>query len=133
MKIICIILGFLFFGLGAVGVFLPILPTVPFLLLASFFFAKGSKRFHRWFLSTRLYKKHLESFAESREMTLKTKVYILVFSSSMMALAFYFSGHVHVRILLAVLVIIKYYYFIFKIKTKRDKNEGCKGRESRYV
>lgn len=119
MKIIYIVLGFLFFGLGAVGAFLPVLPTVPFLLLASFFFAKGSERFHRWFLSTGLYKKHLESFAESREMTIKTKAVILSVASCMLALAFYFAPHIHVRILIVVLIVLKYYYFIFRVKTKK--------------
>ncbi len=126
MKIVYIILGFLFFGLGAVGVILPVLPTVPFLLLSSFFFARGSKRFHNWFLSTLLYKKHLQSFAENREMTIKTKVGILAFASSMLALAFYFADHIPVRILIAALVVFKYYYFIFQVKTKKKIDTGFK-------
>lgn len=42
-------------ALGAVGVFLPLLPTVPFLLLAGFCFARGSERVHHWLLSHRLF------------------------------------------------------------------------------
>ena len=63
-NVIYTALAFLFLGIGAVGVVVPVLPTTPLLLAAAFFFAKGSVRFHDWFLSTGLYKKHLESFAE---------------------------------------------------------------------
>ena len=54
MKIIYVIAGLLAVALGFVGAFLPGLPTTPFLLLASFCFAKGSRRFDRWFKSTKL-------------------------------------------------------------------------------
>ena len=73
LRIIWLFFGFLAMGIGAAGVVLPVLPTTPFLLLASFCLAKGSERFHRWFTGTKLYKKHLESFVENRSMTLKTK------------------------------------------------------------
>lgn len=43
--------GMLALGLGAVGIFLPFLPTVPFLLLAAFCFGQSSRRLHRWLLS----------------------------------------------------------------------------------
>ena len=66
MRILYIVLAFLFMGLGIIGVALPILPTAPFLLLAAFFFAKGSQKFHNWFISAKLYKKHLESFVKSK-------------------------------------------------------------------
>lgn len=78
MKYLYIALGLLSMAVGAVGVVLPLLPTVPFLLLASFFFAKGSDRFHNWFKSTKLYKNHLESFEKNRSMTLKTN-FVLYF------------------------------------------------------
>ena len=90
MKVVLIILGFISMGIGIVGIVAPILPTTPFLLLASFFFAKGSKRFHDWFISTKIYKKYLESFVKSKAMTLKNKFTILFPVSCMLIITFIF-------------------------------------------
>lgn len=120
MKLIYIILGFLFFALGAIGVVLPVLPTSPFLLVAGFFFAKGSKRFNDWFLNTGLYKKHLDSFVKERAMTLRTKITILSFASAMLILAFCLVDVIYARVTIIAVMIFKYYYFTFRIKTIRE-------------
>mgnify|MGYP000585710000 CR=1 FL=1 len=70
LRIFWILLGFICLGLGAVGVVLPILPTVPFFMATVFCFAKSSKRLHDWFIGTKLYKKHLDSFVKQRAMTM---------------------------------------------------------------
>lgn len=120
MRILFIILGFLFVAIGAVGIVVPILPTTPFLLLASFFFAKGSKKFHDWFTSTKLYKKHLESFVKSKAMTLKSKLSILLPVSAMLIITFIFVNNLHARIVLVILFIGKYLYFFTQIKTIKN-------------
>ncbi len=51
MRFVWAGLGTLCVGLALIGVFLPLLPTVPFLLLASFLFARSSPRLHNWILS----------------------------------------------------------------------------------
>ncbi|MDF2939036.1 MAG: hypothetical protein K0Q90_4409 [Paenibacillaceae bacterium] len=117
MKILFVMLGFLFFALGAVGTVVPVLPSTPFLLLAAFFFARGSERFNSWFLSTALYKKHLESFIQSRSMTLKTKVFILSFASTMLTVAFIVTDLLFLRLFILLVAVYKYYYFVTKIKT----------------
>ncbi|MEI0530216.1 YbaN family protein [Brachyspira pilosicoli] len=121
MRILFIALGFIFLGIGAVGIAVPILPTTPFLLLASFFFAKGSKRFHDWFLSTKLYKKYLESFVKSRAMTLKGKLTILIPVSCMLIITFILVDNIYARIVLVILFISKYVYFFTQIRTVSEE------------
>ena len=118
MKIIYIIIGLIATGLGFIGAFLPGLPTVPFLLLASFCFAKGSRRFDKWFKSTKLYKNYLEDFQKNRSMSLKMKITLLLFSSAMMLFPIIRFSNPYVRSVFVLLEVFKYYYFIFKIKTK---------------
>lgn len=124
VKIIYILTGFIAMTLGIIGIFLPILPTVPFLLLASFCFARGSERFHRWFTETGLYKKQLEEFDKNRSMPLKTKIMLLAFSSSMLMIPIVKLNNPYIRTALILLVLFKYYYFIFKIKTVRKNREN---------
>lgn len=130
MKVVLIILGFISMGIGIVGIVTPILPTTLFLLLASFFFAKGSKRFHDWFISTKIYKKYLESFVKSKAMTLKNKFTILLPVSCMLIITFIFVNNLHARIVLVILFIGKYLYFFTQIKTiAKEETEIKKNRE----
>lgn len=117
IKFIFIILGFIALGFGILGIILPLLPTTPFLLLASFCFVKGSERFEKWFKGTSIYKRYLEDFVRERSMTLKQKLTILLFADAMIAIAFFLTDKIIVRIVLLLIVAYKYYYFITKIKT----------------
>lgn len=117
LRILWLILGFLAMGIGAAGVILPVLPTTPFLLLASFCLARGSERFHRWFTGTKLYRRHLESFVRNRAMTLKTKFSLLIPASCMLILAFLAMSNVYGRAFIIFLIFFKYIYFFTKIRT----------------
>ena len=117
IKLLWFMIGIVSMVLGAIGVVLPVLPTTPFLLLASFCFAKGSDRFHKWFIGTKLYKKHLESFVTSRSMTLKTKLCILLPASAMLILAMLAMSNIYGRVFIVFLIIFKYIYFFTRIET----------------
>jgi len=118
-KILLIFAGFICVAIGTIGVVMPLVPTTPFLLLAALCFAKGSERFHAWFTGLPLYKKHLEGFATTRSMTIKTKLAILIPVTVMLFIIGLLSGSLHLRIFITFLLTIKYIYFIFGIKTTK--------------
>ena len=121
-KYLYVTAGLISVVLGAIGVILPVLPTTPFLLIASYCFAKGSERFDKWFKGTKLYKKHLESFVNNREMTLKQKWTLLLFADFMMMFPLIILDSLIVKGIIVVVIICKYYYFFTQIETiKEDK------------
>ena len=115
-----LMMGLMSLGLGAVGSFLPILPTVPFLMLAAFCFARSSERLDRWFKSTKLYKDNLADLAAGRGMTMKAKVRIMAAVTLLMSIGFIMmgmSGIVAGCIVLGCVWVFHIIYFIFGIKT----------------
>ena len=128
-KIIYIALGCLGVGLGALGAVLPLLPSFPFLLLAAFSFGKSSDRLHAWFIGTRLYKENLESYAQGKGMTRKTKVRIMVTVTLLMSIGFLMMHQVVVgRIVLGCVWVFHVLYFTFAVKTipessKQEKDQ----------
>jgi len=127
-RIVFASLGFVCFGLGTVGVFLPILPTTPFYLAALFFFANSSERLHTWFSGTRLYKKHVESFVKKRGMLLSAKISVIAAVTILMGFGFFMMARKGIWIpcvILAAVWICHVYYFVFRVKTiKKDGPDG---------
>lgn len=66
--------GSLFLGLGAVGLFLPVLPTTPFLLLAAACFFRGSDRMYSWLITHRLFGRAIRNYREHRAVSKRAKV-----------------------------------------------------------
>ena len=73
LRVVLVACGWFAVGLGLVGMFLPLLPTTPFLLLAAFCFARSSARFHRWLLTNRWFGAYLDNYAQGRGMSLPEK------------------------------------------------------------
>ncbi|MEG1607479.1 MAG: YbaN family protein [Mucinivorans sp.] len=96
-----IFLGSLCAGLGTLGVFLPLLPTTPFLLAALFFFYRSSPELARKLLDNKILGPYVASYASGAGMPLKVKVRTLILMWSVMLLSiFCFTDNLWVRLFL---------------------------------
>jgi len=73
-RILFLVCGSLCVLLAILGMFLPVLPTTPFLLLASFCFARSSTRVNKWLLSNRWFGEYIRNYREGRGISLSHKV-----------------------------------------------------------
>lgn len=120
INIILVVFGFIFLSIGLIGVMVPVLPTTPFIILASASFVKGSPRFDRWLKGTKIYKNYAEDFINNRSMTFKRKAQIMALSDLMLLYPLIKVNSIYARIFIISVIIVKYWYFIFKIKTAKE-------------
>ncbi len=119
-KVIFIVLGCVSMFLGTIGIMLPILPTVPFFLATVFFFANSSDKLHSWFINTKMYKNHLESYVKKEGMLLQTKLMIIFTMTALMGFGFFMMLRAEVYIpciILGVVWIGHILYFSLGVKT----------------
>ena len=78
IKPILIVAGTLFVGLAILGIFLPVLPTTPFLLLAAACYTRSSQRFYCWLLNNRWFGVYIKNYRQKKGMPLKIKILTVV-------------------------------------------------------
>ncbi len=120
INLILITAGLLFTGIGMIGVLVPVLPTTPFLILASVCFMRSSERFDKWLKSTKLYQGYAEDFIRDRSMTCKRKAKILLLADFMLLFPLIRVESIYLKLFIVIIILIKYWYFVFKIKTKKE-------------
>ena len=114
------ILGCVSVGVGAIGAIFPMLPTVPFLMLAAFCFARSSERLDRWFKNTRLYQDNLADFVAGKGMTRQAKCRIMLTVTLLMSVGWVMMGLKGIITGCAVLGLVWIFhvvYFVFGVKT----------------
>ena len=78
-KTVFLSLGFLCVGLGTLGIFLPVLPTTPFLLLAAYLFARSSPRYSDWLQKTPVLGQYIRNYREGGGVSLRNKIIAIAF------------------------------------------------------
>lgn len=110
--------GFASFGIGSIGVVLPILPTTPFLLLSAYCFTRTSKKFEVWLKGTRMYQAYVADYAETKTIPLKRKWKILANIYLLMGFSIFVAPLPMVKIMLALLTVGITLYLFFVIPNR---------------
>jgi uncharacterized membrane protein YbaN (DUF454 family) len=118
-------LGFIATSLGVLGIFLPVLPTVPFLLLALACFARSSERFYDWLLDHAHFGPIVQPYINGCGMSRVSKVKaITLLWASIILSAFFLIELVWVRILLLVIACAVTFYLLSLPTIKSENNES---------
>ena len=89
--------GTLSTGLGIIGIFIPILPTTPFLLLAAACYMRSSERFYQWLINNRIFGAYVRNYIEGRGMPVRIKMFtiLLLWLTIALTIAFAVQGIAH--------------------------------------
>jgi hypothetical protein len=111
--------GTLCVGLGIIGVFVPILPTTPFLLLAAACYMRSSKRFYQWLINNRIFGAYVRNYIEGRGMPLRIKIFtiVLLWLAISLSIAFGVQNTAIRVVLICVAIGVTIHIYLIKKKT----------------
>ncbi|WP_455586720.1 YbaN family protein [Bacteroides sp.] len=120
MKTLYIILGTISLTLGVLGIFLPLLPTTPFLLLTAALYFRGSPRLYQWLLNQKHLGPYIRNFRENKAIPLRAKIIsLLLMWGTMLYCIFFLIPLVWVKALLFLIAIgVTYHILSFKTLKK---------------
>ena len=112
MRIILLSLGFLCVGLAFIGIFIPGIPTTPFLIVALWAFAQSSKKFHAWLLNHKRFGAVLRNWELHKVVPIKAKITLVILQITAVAMIQYSLNNIYVTSGLAVLLLCVAWYVI---------------------
>ena len=121
LRYLLIIFGTIFLGFGIIGIFFPVLPTTPFLLLAAACYARSSKRVYDWLMNNKWFGTYIKNYREGRGVPLKFKIFtISLLWLTILFSVFFVINNFWIKIIL-ILIAIGVTIHILTIKTYKQK------------
>jgi uncharacterized membrane protein YbaN (DUF454 family) len=118
---ILVVSGTFFLSIGIIGIFIPILPTTPFLLIAAACYARGSKKFYNWLINNKWFGEYIKNYREGRGISLTIKIVtITILWITITFSAFIFVSYFLIQIILIIIAILVTIH-ILTIKTMKKK------------
>lgn len=114
-----LISGVLLVAIGVIGIFLPVLPTTIFLILASACFVKSSPRANEWLRNHKVLGMYIKNYQDKTGLTIKAKIFNITFLWVMILLsAFYFTNEFYIKVIL-ILIALGVTIHLLMIKTRK--------------
>ena len=121
LRWLLIISGTIFVGLGVIGIFLPVLPTTPFLLAAAWCYARSSERYYNWLISNKRFGKYIKDYREGKGIPVRAKITAITLLWLTISLSIIFIVfNLYFRIIMLITAVVVSIY-IASIKPKMKK------------
>lgn len=114
-KVLYIILGSLCLVLGSVGIFLPILPTTPFLLLSSYFYVRSSEKLYNWLINHKIFGRYIYNYVTYKAVPKKAKITAILMIIITVPVAVVLIDNIYTYIIIPIIALIVCIY-ILKLK-----------------
>lgn len=121
VRVLLVVAGTFFVGLGALGIFLPLLPTTPFLLLAAACYARGSDTFYNWLLNNRWFGQYIKNWREGRGIPLKTKMISILLLVLTIGYSVIFVIHIFMVKIILIVIAIGVGFHIISFPTLKEE------------
>jgi len=109
--------------LAVIGILLPVMPTTIFVILAAYFFAKGSERLHSWLISNKIFGTYLMNYREGRGMTIGSKLFSISFLWAGIIYSIFITDILWLKILLLLIAITVSIHIIWIKTYRKDSSE----------
>ncbi len=103
-RVVLILIGIVSLALGALGVFLPLLPTTPFILVSAFAFANSSERLHQWLLDHNVFGPLIANWRSHGAISRRTKIISLASMAAIIVISLLLAVPTHVIVIQAVVL-----------------------------
>ncbi len=118
-KLLWIVLGSFFVGIGYIGIFVPGLPTTIFLILAAGCYIRSSKKLYNWLINNKIFGKYIKDYYDGKGMPLKSKILaismIIIFCSFAVTFAI---KPMWIDIIVSIIAIVGVLYIALRIPTR---------------
>ena len=115
--------GTFFLVIGIIGIFIPILPTTPFLLLAAVCYARGSKKFYNWLINNKWLGEYIKNYREGKGIPINVKILTIAFLwiTILFSTFIIISNYLIQIILLTIAIVVTIHILTIKTKKKMIK------------
>ncbi|MBN1634043.1 MAG: YbaN family protein [Ignavibacteria bacterium] len=117
-----ITIGFIMVGIGTLGIFLPVLPSTVFFLMAAYLFARSSEKFYIWLHENKLFGRQLKNYREGRGMSIKTKVVLIVLLWISILISVLFAVENYVLKFILIVILFGVTVYLVRLKTGPAEN-----------
>lgn len=122
-KALLIFLGTVCVGLGVMGMFLPLMPTTVFFLMAAYCYSHSSERFHDWLMTNKLFGKYISDYRSGKGISLRQKISTIAILWASIGISIWFVGGSFWLTLLLAAVAVGVTVHLLWLKTYKPERE----------